>query len=420
MGNMFNKIQSMPKALQIVLAVVLVLLLGFAFVWFGYGKQIKASAEPVEEKNVLIEFPEGTEQQGEMSKLEEIKRSLSSSNQSVNDYWGSLEADKEKTNGGLLAGDDTGQQELSGLDPAVYSQYEMYQIRQGLKTKAEIDADHEEDRLAAERRKRELDERTGSRSEGIMDSDSAYFARLERTYQLMNKYVVPAASQPEQQPAADAPVAEEAGEPEPRKLDIQKQTLPSHTIVSDDIISSLESDVLVGGTNEYNGEIVTVPAKATFLKSEVLVSGQRVIMRLMQDLKLSDGTLIPANTHVSGTCNIGSRLKIKITSINYNGRIYYTDIDIYDNDGTEGIYCPIIVDKQSKRAAKRAAGQTAQSAGNVVANVLRSTPYTSIFGQAASSGISEVSRMIDSEGNVSVKVASGYEFFVFENIEKNQ
>ena len=133
--------------------------------------------------------------------------------------------------------------------------------------------------------------------------------------------------------------------------------------------------------------------------------------------KLQVCTLIPANTHVKGICNIGDRLKISVTTINYGGKIYYTNLDIYDNDGTEGIYCPVIVNSRRDKSGKRIGKTALQEAASIASSALSSNPY---LGRIAGQGIREITQSIDMNGNISVSVTSGYEFFVFENMEKNE
>lgn len=428
MDKLFKWVQSLPKSVQILLAIVLVFLLGFLVVRYGFNIKPSAQEETHEQRNIIIDFPDAPEEKvstaGRLDEISRMASQMNRSNNAANDYWerlGAKNGKEEEGVGGLLA-DDNGSVSNAGtvskenLDPTVYSEQEIFYITHNIYSKAEIDARHEAARREGEERERKaVAVQKKSEAEIAAERDSIYFARLEKTMSIVNKTSLP---QDAAAPAEQVP-AEENLEPEPRKIDLADHSIPSATLLGDDIISSLEDNSLIGGTNELNGEIITVPAKATFLKSETLVSGQRVIMRLLQDLRLSDGTLIPANTHVPGICTVGSRLKIEIKTINYGGKIYYTNITVYDNDGTEGIYCPIVATKESKKAADRVSSSTASRVGSIANRIFATNPYANVIGGVATAGISEISRMINSEGQVTVAVTAGYEFYMFENRDKD-
>lgn len=404
--SMMENIQKLPKWVIVVAGVAFVALMGWGMVTFAFGGKDKGGTEGSAKSsgNQVTEFPDAAEDNKTYSKLEELnKASRGSSN--ANDYWNSLGGGSAEEGGLVSSAHAAGGAKGDGyLDPKVYSELEIYYIQRGIRTKEEVDRKHAERKAEEEEDMRRRQEEEKERS---VDQESLYFARMERAYQLAQKY-----SQEPDKPAEP----EKSVEPEPRKIDVEQKSIPSTTLVDDGIITSLESGSMSGGINHVDGQVVVTPVKATFLKSETVVSGQRVIMRLIQDLRLSDGTLIPANTHVSGICTIGSRLQIKISTVNYGGRIYYTDIDIYDADGTEGIYCPVIVDsKNGKKIGKQVAQIATQVAGTVAS---MSSPYA---GMLARTGADELmSLTIDAQGNKSVKVSAGYEFFMFENTEKEK
>ena len=420
MEKLFNFIQSLPKALQIAIVVALFFLIGFGVVKFAFGDKIgKATAEE-QPKTVILDVPDATEDNTIMSKMEEMRRSSGSSQSTANSYWESLAGRHgDESDGGLMPEGGSRQQAgkerdyyVNGeyLDPTVYSELERYYIKNGIYTKEDVDRRHDEDRRVQEEIDAELERQRLEREERSKRySDSANIATLEKAFEIASRYNTTQDAQQEEEP--------EATEPEPRKIDLQQPApMIRSTVLSDDgIITSLDSDSNVSRAVDEDGFPVVSPAKATFLKSEKLVSGQRVIMRLMQDLTLSDGTVIPSNTHISGTCKIGTRLNIEINTINYGGRIYYANLNIYDNDGTEGIYCPVIVDDKAKKSVKNIGKQAGQAAAGVLGTVFSvSTPYAA---RVASSGINDIVQSIDSNGNVSVAVSAGYEFYMFENVK---
>lgn len=417
MDKFIDWLQSLPKAAVITGLVIIVAVIGY-FLFYG-GKNDKAEARDDYKGQILLEMPDGSEKVNNMSKMEELRRNRYEEQQQVSRYWNSLGSNEDgglMTSGGgnasVASGSAPAKYDGSYLDPSEYTEMEIYYITRNLKSKEAIDAEHKSRREEQERQRRQAEE--ARLKEERENSDSAYFARMERQYAF-------AAEMQRKYGGGDADavqlVDETPAEPQDRRIDVKASVLPSAVLADDGIITSLDADPTVGGVGP-DGRPIQAPAKATFLKSEKLVSGQRVIMRLLQDLHLSDGTVIPANTHVSGTCNVGSRLKISIKTVNYGGHIYYVDIDIYDNDGTEGIYCPVIVQDRAGRSARRVVQNAGQSAASAVSSMAALTSrYAS---SVAASAMNEVIRSIDSNGNVTVSVSAGYEFYVFEDLSQQR
>ena len=116
------------------------------------------------------------------------------------------------------------------------------------------------------------------------------------------------------------------------------------------------------------------PVKCMFIRDEKVKSGQRVTLRLLEDVVIG-GVLIPRDSHLSALCSIKDRLYLSVSSIELNGRICQVALDVYDSDGTLGVYCPD-VDNSAARTARDEAlniGQTAVrgSIGSVASSILR-------------------------------------------------
>ena len=417
-SSMFDKLQKLPKWQQyLVIGLVLALFI-FVFAWFGLGLGDRKPEDPVAQ-SVTIDMPDPDVKEDDRSRMQtyDDDRFLGGG---VTDYWSSLGDDDdaglslESSSPTLGSSDD--------LDPAVYSKLEIYYIRNGIKTKAQVDAEKAQE--AAERAERERRWAEDSRSSPASapmtreQQDSQYFALLERSYKMAAKYSAPketAAPAQSSQAAVPAEPDPDEDQPEDRRIDIGGGgSLPMDSF-GDGIISSLDtpSD---DGIVHYGSPFQARPVKATCLKTEKLTSGQRVIIRLMQDMTLSDGTTIPANTHITGTCTISQRLKIDVTVLHYNGRMFPTDISAYDNDGMEGIYCPA-VERKGGRKAKEVAGGLVGAAATAVGTVMTGSP---IIGSMAQRGISAATSSLNSDGTVSVSVSSGYEFYVYENVPKDK
>ena len=90
---------------------------------------------------------------------------------------------------------------------------------------------------------------------------------------------------------------------------------------------------------------------------------QRNVRIRLTDPMSAGGTVIPAHTILTGQARIGERLDVTITSIEYRGRIYVTDIFVYDVDGQRGIAIP---PSMEANALKEVAANTGQSMGTSI------------------------------------------------------
>lgn len=320
-----------------------------------------------------------------------------------NAYWNSL-YEQEDSAARASAVTGTGVADAGYLDPMKYSEMERFYISTGAATKAEVDAQHMRDsvgRVQLEQRRRK------AKQDSQRERDSIYFARNDQAYRAAEKIFGP---MPEER-KEEAPVVKDTVEV--RKIDISAATASTGGGNSS-IISSLEeeADPLVLERKEGN----VIPAKATFLKTESLVDGQRVVMRLMQELRLLNGAVIPANTHVSGLCSTsGGRLGISIRSLQYGGRIYHVDMCVFDSDGLEGIYCPVIESKKARKAGKSIARQVADGVTSTAASLFAASPVAM---RIAQTGMNQMSQVAFEDGSVAVNVVSGYEFYVVENLKR--
>ena len=107
--------------------------------------------------------------------------------------------------------------------------------------------------------------------------------------------------------------------------------------------------------------------------SEGIETQRNVRIRLTEPM-MADGVVIPANTIITGQARIGERLDVVITSIEYQGRIYATEISVYDVDGQRGIAIPPAMEVNALREIGANAGSSmgtsitfSQSAGEQIA-----------------------------------------------------
>ncbi len=178
---------------------------------------------------------------------------------------------------------------------------------------------------------------------------------------------------------------------EPRAIDLS--ALGS----SDGIITTLD-DEPDDAAVQYEG--AKRPFRCMFVRDQKLTSGQRVTLRLLEDV-VQDGVRIPANTHLAAICKIGDRLELQVRSLEMNGRIIPLALDAYDTDGLQGIYCP---ETASVKVSRQASQDAISTAG---------TTFGGLVGDLASTVIRTGATIARSaSGELSVSVVSGYEFYL--------
>lgn len=145
------------------------------------------------------------------------------------------------------------------------------------------------------------------------------------------------------------------------------------------------------------------PFRCMFVRDEKLRSGQRVTLRLLEELAV-DGVVVPANTHLQAICKIGERLELSVRSLELNGRIVPLFLDAYDTDGLPGIYCP---ETASSKATRQMSNDAISTAGRT---------FGGLVGDLANTVLRTGATIAKSAtGEVSVSVVSGYEFYLVKN-----
>ena len=142
------------------------------------------------------------------------------------------------------------------------------------------------------------------------------------------------------------------------------------------------------------------PFRCMFVRDEKLRSGQRVTLRLLEELAV-DGVVVPANTHLQAICKIGERLELSVRSLELGGRIVPLLLEAYDSDGLPGIYCP---ETSAAKNSRQASNDAISAAG---------TTFGGLVGDLASTVLRTGATIAKSaSGEVSVAVVNGYEFYL--------
>lgn len=104
----------------------------------------------------------------------------------------------------------------------------------------------------------------------------------------------------------------------------------------------LNADFITVGVFNTSSEVNTI--KACIHSNQSVLSGQSVFVRLLEAVRI-DKSIIPENTLLTGQVTLqGERLHILISSIEHDGNIYPVELTAYDNDGTQGIYVPSMME----------------------------------------------------------------------------
>ncbi len=152
----------------------------------------------------------------------------------------------------------------------------------------------------------------------------------------------------------------------------------------------------------------TSAIEAMVSETQVLVSGGQLRLELRRDI-LAGGQRIPRGTVVVGTVALsGERLRVAVTAIVYEGRVYPVNLTLADEDGLAGIYIP---GAPMSDAARETAVEEAGSLGPAFLS-------TSLAGEAAGAGVTLARSMLSRKmRQVKVTVPAGYRVIL---IQQNQ
>lgn len=105
--------------------------------------------------------------------------------------------------------------------------------------------------------------------------------------------------------------------------------------------------------------------RACVSRTQVVRVGSTVQLRL-QDVVRIDGVTIPRNTPIYGAVSIGGdRLRVTVSSVEYEGRIFAVEAVAYDLDGQPGLNVPNSRERTALKEALASVGQTAGTSVNV-------------------------------------------------------
>ena len=206
------------------------------------------------------------------------------------------------------------------------------------------------------------------------------------------------------QPPQKAEPSRETPEEEPSGQDAPRQQVKRSGAVSsldEDVSSDLGNGFsTLDGTDRWVGAESGKPYRCMFTRDEKVKSGQRITLRLLEDLVIG-GVHIPRNTHLQGLVTVSDRMEIRVSSLDIGGRILSFHFEAYDTDGGKGIYCSDL-SQTGKRVVEQGIATVSSTLGSGLGRVAR---------DAASVGASIVR---NKSGEATVTVPAGYTFYILE------
>jgi len=184
---------------------------------------------------------------------------------------------------------------------------------------------------------------------------------------------------------------------------------PSRPVKRSGAISSLDEDVsgdlgdgfsTLDGTDRWVSEREGKPYRCMFIRDEKVRSGQRVAVRLLEDLVVG-GVHIPKNTHLQGVCTIAGRMEVSVSSLDMGGRIVSLGLEAYDTDGGKGIYCSDL-GQAGKEVTEQGIATVSSGLGSRLGRTAR---------DVAAAGASIIR---NKAGEATVSVPAGYTFYLME------
>lgn len=213
-----------------------------------------------------------------------------------------------------------------------------------------------------------------------------------------NRPSPPGLSQVSPAPSEPAPTQEAPLEEPPRP---QVKRSGAVSSLDEDLSSDLGNGFsTLDGTDRWVEAGSGKPYRCMFTRDEKVKSGQRITVRLLEDLVI-DGVHVPRNTHLQGVVTVSDRMEVRVNTLDMGGRILSFHFEAYDTDGGKGIYCSDL-SKTGKTVLEQGISTLSSTLGSGLGRVAR---------DAAAVGASIVR---NKAGEATVSVPAGYTFYIIE------
>lgn len=180
------------------------------------------------------------------------------------------------------------------------------------------------------------------------------------------------------------------------------------------LIERLSQDRNFGFYTMKNGsDEVSVPRNALRVEVDrtvILKPGDYLPLRLQEDVWI-EGAKLPIGTRLVGVARLSdNRMKVIVNSIEYQDRIFSTELTAFDIDGQEGLYVPLSAETS---AIREAAGAVAQSPMNGGISFNNSSAKEQILTDVARSLIRGGAGYVNKKvSEVRITVKAGYRLYL--------
>ena len=168
-------------------------------------------------------------------------------------------------------------------------------------------------------------------------------------------------------------------------------------------VGSLRSETIVKNT-----------MRAIIDETKTIKLGDEVKMRLMEDIQI--GTLVvPKGTIVVAKSNLaGNRLQLKVSSIEYRGRIVGVTLSAFDLNGQEGLYVPVTAEAMGLKALGEGLAETATGGISI-----QQSGKDQILANVSNGLIRAGGNYLRSKaGDVKIKIKAGYQLYLYDTSQE--
>ncbi len=166
-------------------------------------------------------------------------------------------------------------------------------------------------------------------------------------------------------------------------------------------------------TMKNHSEEVSAPRNALRVEVDrtvILKPGDYLTLRLQEEVWI-DGAKLPRGARLVGVARLsGNRMKVIVNSIEYQDRIFSTELTAFDIDGQEGLYVPLSAETS---AIREAAGAVVQSPMNGGISFNNSSAKEQILTDVARSLIRGGAGYVNKKvSEVRITVKAGYRLYL--------
>lgn len=154
--------------------------------------------------------------------------------------------------------------------------------------------------------------------------------------------------------------------------------------------------------------------RAIIDETKTIKLGDEVKMRFMEDIQI--GTMVvPKGTIVVAKSNLASnRLQLKVSSIEYRGRIVGVRLSAFDLNGQEGLYVPMTAEAMGLKALGEGLAETATGGISI-----QQSGKDQILANVSNGLIRAGGNYLRSKaGEVKIKIKAGYQLYLYDTSQE--